>query len=151
MSPGRVLLDGGVLLRLAVPSHGEHAPVVRAVESLGNGEAAELCLSSQVIREAWSVGTRPASARGGLGLEPARIAALILPFTRALTFLPESEATYAEWVRIVTGLGVSGVEVHDANHVATMRVHGVGRLLTLDRKDFGRYGGIEVLHPEAIG
>jgi hypothetical protein len=38
--------------------------------------------------------------------------------------------------------GVSGIQVHDARMVAAMRVHGIANLLTLNAKDFRRYGGI---------
>jgi predicted nucleic acid-binding protein len=67
-----------------------------------------------------------------------------------LTLLPDTPAVYAEWKRIVVEYGVSGVKVHDARLIATMKTHGVSRLLTFDVDDFGRYTGIEVMHPKTV-
>lgn len=42
------------------------------------------------------------------------------------------------------------MKVHDARLVATMKTHGVSRLLTFDVDDFKRYTGIEVIHPKTV-
>ena len=43
---------------------------------------------------------------------------------------------------------VGGKEVHDASIVATMLAHGERRLLTMNTKDFRRYGArIELISP----
>lgn len=42
------------------------------------------------------------------------------------------------------------MKVHDARLVATMRTHGVSRLLTFDLDDFARYAEIEVVHPKTV-
>jgi len=34
--------------------------------------------------------------------------------------------------------------------VAAMRVHGVGKILTFNEKDFARYTDIEAIHPRTI-
>jgi predicted nucleic acid-binding protein len=52
-----------------------------------------------------------------------------------LTLLPDTPAVYAEWKRIIVVHGVSGVKVHDARLVATMKTHGLRSLLTLSRRD----------------
>lgn len=41
---------------------------------------------------------------------------------------------------------VRGVLVHDAHLAATMIVHGVAHILTLNKKYFSRFDGITVLH-----
>ena len=46
--------------------------------------------------------------------------------------------------------GVSGVQVHDARLAATMRVHGVQRILTFNVQDFRRYTGIEAVLPQSV-
>lgn len=58
---------------------------------------------------------------------------------------------YPEWRRLVVAHGVRGVQVHDARLAAAMRVHGVGRILTLNGADFARYAdeGVAVVHPVA--
>jgi hypothetical protein len=40
--------------------------------------------------------------------------------------------------------------VHDARLVAAMHVHGVTHLLTLNVRDFARYPGITVVHPQTL-
>jgi predicted nucleic acid-binding protein len=66
--------------------------------------------------------------------------------------LAESTPVYfnAEWKRIIVVHGVSGVKVHDARLVATMKTHGVRSLLTFDMDDFKRYTGIDVMHPKVV-
>jgi predicted nucleic acid-binding protein len=64
--------------------------------------------------------------------------------------LPDTPAVYAEWKRIVVEHRVSGVKVHDARLVATMKTHGVTSLLTFDVDDFSRYAGIEATHPRTV-
>ena len=50
-----------------------------------------------------------------------------------------SPAIYAEWRQLIVAFGVSGAKVHDARLVATMRVHAVTHILTLNTADFTRY------------
>jgi predicted nucleic acid-binding protein len=64
--------------------------------------------------------------------------------------LSDTPAVYAEWLQLVSTVGVSGVQVHDARLVAIMRVHGVSHLLTFDTTDFARYPGITVVHPRDL-
>ena len=40
--------------------------------------------------------------------------------------------------------------MHDARLVATMLVHGVTDLLTLNDRDFSRYVGIRAVHPRDV-
>jgi predicted nucleic acid-binding protein len=45
--------------------------------------------------------------------------------------------------------GVLGSKVHDAKLVATMNIHGVRRILTVNTGDFTRYD-IEAVHPLSL-
>lgn len=49
-----------------------------------------------------------------------------------MTLLPDNAAVYARWRNIILQYGVSGVQVHDARLAASMYVHGVTHILTLD-------------------
>jgi predicted nucleic acid-binding protein len=51
------------------------------------------------------------------------------------------------WQDLVQRYGVSGKQVHDANHVAAMLEHGISQILTLDKRDFERYTEISVQQP----
>jgi hypothetical protein len=64
-----------------------------------------------------------------------------------MTLLPESEAAYREWRRIVVQHNVLGVQVHDARLTACMYVHSVGHILTLNVPDFSRFSGLTAVHP----
>ena len=67
-----------------------------------------------------------------------------------MTLLPDNEDVYYEWRRLVLRHSVLGVKVYDARLVAAMVVHKVARLLTLNDKDFRRYGSIVAVHPRMI-
>ena len=61
--------------------------------------------------------------------------------------VPDSEAVYREWRRIVVRHNVMGVQVHDARLAAAMYVHGVAHILTLNVADFSRFIGLTAVHP----
>ena len=69
---------------------------------------------------------------------------------RIVTVLPEAVGTYVEWKKLVLAHGVMGVQVHDARLVAAMNVHGVRRLLSLNKADFARYSGLIVQTPDEV-
>jgi predicted nucleic acid-binding protein len=134
------LVDTNVLLRTARRNDPQHKLVNAAVAKLAS-ENTILYYTHQNIAEVWNAMTRPISRNGfGLAIEKAE---------REIR-LPDSEATYREWRDLIVRYGVSGVQVHDARLVATMRVHGIRHILTLNADDFRRYEGIVVLHPENI-
>jgi len=64
--------------------------------------------------------------------------------------LRDNGRIHAEWRRLVVAYSVAGVQVHDARLVAAMLAHNVPRLLTLNDRDFARYGGISVVHPRDV-
>jgi hypothetical protein len=65
----------------------------------------------------------------------------------SMILLPDSEAVYREWRKIVVQHGVLGVQVHDARLAAAMFVHRVSHILTLNVTDFERFSGPIALHP----
>ena len=65
-------------------------------------------------------------------------------------FLPETEAPYPRWRRIVRECGVSGVQVHDARLAAVMNVNNISYLLTLNPRDFQRFSGFTPVHPDDL-
>jgi predicted nucleic acid-binding protein len=65
-----ILADSGVLLRLLERADPLHATIRAAVRTLvARGD--ELVTATQNMAEFWNVCTRPATARGGLGLATA--------------------------------------------------------------------------------
>src|SRR3954447_1714254 len=65
-----VLLDTGILLRLLDPTDPHYGTVRGAVRVL-RARGDTLVISAQNVAEFWNVCTRPAAARGGLGLSVA--------------------------------------------------------------------------------
>jgi predicted nucleic acid-binding protein len=106
--------------------------------------------TSQNLAEFWSVCTRPAVARGGLGLSIADADRRARIIERLFTLLPDDASVHEEWRRMVVQYSVSGVAVHDARLVAFMRVYRVGNILTLNAADFARYDGIAPVHPQEV-
>ncbi len=99
----------------------------------------------QNIAEFWNVCTRPASARGGLGLTITMAAHRLRILERAFPVLVETEDSYSAWKRLLVANSVSGVQVHDARLVAIMLTRGITHVLTFNDADFNRYSGIQVV------
>jgi predicted nucleic acid-binding protein len=106
----------------------------------------DLCYTSQNLGEFWNALTRPAD-RNGYGLSPIEANRCARSIESRLRLLSDSLAVHQEWRRLLVDHNVSGVQVHDARLVASMRVHGVRRILTFNTKDFTRFDEIEAVHP----
>jgi len=141
-----ILLDSGILLRLvdrADPLHSSVRASVRALKVRGN----RLVMAPQNVAEFWNVCTRPATARGGLGLSIGETETRLRLLERIIRLLPDTPVAYSIWRSLVVSLGISGVQVHDARLAALMYSHGVTHLLTLNTPDFQRYAGITAMDP----
>jgi hypothetical protein len=55
---------------------------------------------------------------------------------RDFEFLPDSRDVHDRWRRLLVAHDVKGVQVHDARLAASMYVHGVAQLLTVNVRDF---------------
>lgn len=78
--------------------------------------------------------TRPV-ARNGLGLNAAEADREVRAIENGMILLPDNEAIYREWRRVIVQHGVLGVQVHDARWAASMMVHGVTKILTFNVTD----------------
>jgi predicted nucleic acid-binding protein len=142
------LADTNILLRLAEPSDPDYTSVRTAVETLlARGEY--LCYAAQNLVEYWNVCTRPID-RNGFGLSIAETDARAKLIEARFRFLPDRERVHVEWRRLVVRYSVAGVQVHDARLVASMLVHGIPNLLTLNDLDFARYATIRAVHPGMV-
>jgi predicted nucleic acid-binding protein len=143
------LLDSNILLRLPHRPDPLH-PLIR--QALGRlwARGDDFCYTSQTLGEFWSVCTRPTTARGGFGLSLAETDRRVRLIERFYRVLPDSAPVHHEWRRLLVTHAVSGAQVHDARLVASMNVHGLTRLLTLNIPDFARYLGITAVHPQDI-
>jgi predicted nucleic acid-binding protein len=139
------LVDTNILLRISRRSDPEHMLVDAALARLA-GQGTTLFYAHQNIAELWNAMTRPL-ARNGLGLTVEDADRFVQAIESGMSLLPDNEAVYREWRRIVVQYGVSGVQVHDARLAAAMYVHHVDHLLTLNVADFSRFTGLTAVHP----
>jgi predicted nucleic acid-binding protein len=148
MAAPAYLLDTNILLRLSLPGGPYDEVVVSAVGRLV-AEEATLFYTLQNAAEFWNVCTRPRD-RNGLGLSLRETDRRLQLIEEQFLLLPETEATYARWRRIVMDCGVSAVQVHDARLAAVMNVMNVSHLLTLNPRDFQRFAGLTPIPPDDL-
>ena len=122
MAIASCLVDTNILLRVTRRSDPQHQLVDTALARLAS-QGTILQYTHQNIAELWNAMTRPL-VRNGLGLTIAEAERQVRAIEAGMTLLPDGEAVYREWRRIVVQHGVSGVEVHDARLAAAMYVHG---------------------------
>ncbi|MGO9011148.1 MAG: type II toxin-antitoxin system VapC family toxin [Bryobacteraceae bacterium] len=143
-----ILIDTNILLRTMQPHHPHCAAAERAVAALRIREET-LHVAAQNLVEFWAVATRP-EGENGLGLSIEAATRELATLKRLFSLLPEMPV-FGEWERLVAMYGVSGKNTHDARLVASMRAHGITRILTFNVQDFARFREIEALHPDAVG
>jgi predicted nucleic acid-binding protein len=142
------LVDTNILLRMTRRSDPQHNLVDAALAQLA-GQGAILHYAHQNIAELWNAMTRPLD-RNGFGLTVADAEREVRAIEAGMIFLPDNEAVYREWRRIVVQYSVLGVQVHDARLAAVMYVHRVNHILTLNVPDFSRFSGLTAVHPNSL-
>jgi predicted nucleic acid-binding protein len=145
---GSCVVDTNILLRITRRSDPHHKLVDMALAQLVH-QGATLHYTHQNIAELWNVMTRP-MVRNGLGLTVNEAEGEVCAIERGMTLLPDNEAVYREWRKIIVQCGVSGVQVHDARLAAVMYVHRVAHILTFNATDFNRFSGLSPVHPNQL-
>lgn len=144
-----ILVDTGVLLRAFDRTSPVQKTIFRAFRKHWN-QGDLFVTSHQNIAEFWNVATRPASVRGGFGLSVDETLKRLETIEKLGMVVPFTNACYLEWRRLLMAHAITGVSVHDARLVATMKTHGIAHLLTLNEADFQRYAGLTVWTPDSI-
>ena len=142
------LLDSNILLRISKSDDPNHAVIRQALRVLV-GRGALLCYTSQTLGEFWNASTRPRDSNG-FGLSIAETDRLAHVIERDLKLLADSREVHDRWRSLLIVHGIRGVQVHDARLAASMYVHGVGQLLTINVRDFRRFDGLRALHPAEL-
>jgi predicted nucleic acid-binding protein len=142
------LLDSNILLRASKNDDPQHAVIGQALHALV-GQRVRLCYTSQTLAEFWNASTRPLDKNGfGLSVqETDRLAGVI---ERDFELLPDSREVHDRWRALLVSHNIQGVQVHDTRLAASMYVHGVMQLLTINAKDFRRFEGLRILHPAEL-
>lgn len=148
MAIASCLVDTNILLRITRRSDPQHKLVDSALASLAE-QGTTLHYTHQNIAELWNAATRPVE-RNGLGLSIGETERQVRAIEGGMVLLPDNEAVYREWRRIVVKYGICGVQVHDARLAAAMYVHTIGHILTLNVDDFSRFDGLAALHPDRV-
>lgn len=133
----RVVLDTNILLAATDEARSAHA---RALATLDEWPAAGTALytSGQILREYLAVVTRPV-VDNGLGLAQRDALTNVRAFRGRLRLVAETEKVADRLLALVDEIDCLGKQLHDANVVATMLVHGIDTLVTLNAADFARY------------
>ena len=134
---GRAMLDTNVFLSATDESRAEHRQALLVFNDLA-GRGTTLYASGQVMREYLSVATRPTGSNG-LGLKHADALANARAFRTRTTLLTEDSRVADRLLDLLDEIACGGKQVHDANIVATMLVHGIDRLITINAADFTRF------------
>lgn len=108
-----------------------------------------LCYTSQTLGEFWNASTRPLD-KNGFGLSVAETDRLTRVIERDFEFLPDSREVHDRWRALLVAHNIQGVQVHDARLAASMYVHGIGQLLTINVRDFRRVDELRILHPAEL-
>jgi predicted nucleic acid-binding protein len=143
------LPDSNIFLRNVDTQSPLHAIAVAALDAISL-RVEPIVLIPQVLYEFWSVATRPASARGGLGWSTAQAEEEIRRLIDAFPLYPDTSTIFPRWLSLAATFGVSGINVHDTRLVAAMHEHSITHLLTFDGDHFARYPDITVVAPETL-
>ena len=133
----RVFLDTNILLAATDEGRPEHGGALAAFHEWP-AAGVTLYTSGQVLREYLSVATRPLE-RNGLGLTRADALSNAHGLRARLRVLDESVKVADQLLTLIDEIDCTGKQVHDANIVSTMLVHGLSTLVTLNGSDFTRF------------
>lgn len=133
----RVVLDTNVLLAATDSGRAEHAAALDVLDEWP-AQGVALYTSGQILREYLSVATRP-ERQNGLGLSMADGLGNVRALRGRMGVLPESEKVLERLLVLLDDVTCAGKQVHDANVVATMLVHGVETIATINVGDFARF------------
>jgi predicted nucleic acid-binding protein len=135
--PDRAMLDTNVLLAATDEGRAEHDQALQVVNDWP-ARGTTLYTSGQIMREYLAVATRPAE-RNGLGLNLADALANVRALRGRTSLLAEDGKVADRLLALLDDIECGGTQVHDANVVATMLVHGIDAVVTINLDDFTRF------------
>jgi predicted nucleic acid-binding protein len=140
-----VFIDANVLVADSSEAAPFHAESERLLDRLHASDA-PLYISRQILREVAATLTRPQAWTPGV---PAEVVAKELArYIKLYRIAEESPASTEQLLAYIQDGRAVGRQVHDANIVAVMKANKIGKLATLNARDFARFRGeIEMLTP----
>ena len=142
----RAVLDTNVLLAATDEGRQEHEYAVAALNAWP-ASGMVLYTSGQILREYLVVATRPIG-NNGLGLARQDAIANVRALRARLRLLAEDAKVSDRLLELLDGVECAGKQIHDANVVATMLVYGIDTVVTINTRDFARFGNrVHVVGP----
>jgi len=92
------------------------------------------------LREYLAVATRPPDGNG-LGLKLPDAVGNVRAIRARTTLLAGDAKVTERLLGLLADVECGGRQIHDANVIAAMLVHGVGTVVTMNLDDFARFGG----------
>ena len=134
----RAVLDTNVLLAATDQARQEHEQAVAAI-NVWPASGLVLYTNGQILREYLAVATRPVD-QNGLGMPRPDAVANVRALRARLNLLAEDIKVSDRLLELLETVECTGKQVHDANVVATMLVHGIDTIVTMNVDDFARFG-----------
>lgn len=144
MAVERIFVDTNILVYANQVRSPFHDAALARLAGLTEREL-QPCLSAQILREFYGALTRTQTA--GPAFEPRVAAERLRSFSDVFDVLQDGPQVLDRLVGLAVTYRVSGKQIHDANIVATMSVHAIGRLLTANPADFRRFADIIDIEP----
>lgn len=143
-----LMVDTNVQVYASVAGAPLHVVALQSLEEHYRS-GTEIWTSRQILREYLAVLSRPQSFT-----RPVPVSILVESVryleTRYRVAEDGPEVT-DQLLALMERFPTGGKQVHDANIVATMLVHGIGRLLTANPSDFARFAGLVAVLPLGVG
>jgi predicted nucleic acid-binding protein len=134
----RAVLDTNVLLAATDQARQEHEQAVVAI-NVWPASGLVLYTSGQILREYLAVATCPVE-NNGLGMVRSDAVANVRALRARLNLLAEDVKVSDRLLELLETVECAGKQVHDENVVATMLVHGIDTVVTMNVHDFTRFG-----------
>lgn len=142
----RVFVDTNILIYASLALSPLHQPAVQRLRDLEE-DGIDFWISRQVLREYLAAMTRPGNLTGAISMTA--LLGDVRSFASHFQVAEDGSAVTEHLLALLERVQVGGRQVHDANIVATMLAHGIGRLLTHNVADFARYAAFITVIPLA--
>lgn len=133
----RVLTDTNILLSATDHTRADHKAALAVLTDWAAAGVA-LYASGQIFREYLAVAGRPVAANG-LGLTRHDAVTNVRRLRARVKSLEENGKVADRLLDLLELVDCAGKQVHDANLVATMLVHGIDVVVTRNVEDFARF------------
>jgi predicted nucleic acid-binding protein len=138
-----VFVDTNVLVYANLTSAPFHTDARRSILTFQSA-GVDLWINRQVLREYLAVVTRQTFASP---LPAVQAITHIHQIEQSFIVADETAAVTSQLLTLLQTISLGGKQVHDANIVATMLVHGIERLLTHNVADFMRFSHLITVVP----